>query len=102
MIRKLSEKWEQRKLNKKHVYTLSFRKSRTYKNDWDYIQVCDWVIVELINNLKKKYDVDICNIEIHDPYLYSKIVIRCTENVKIDFVGDFMNKLGHYICDMSI
>ncbi|ANU44666.1 hypothetical protein ADH76_03075 [Enterocloster clostridioformis] len=98
----MTEKWEKRKLNKKRVYTLSFRKSPTYKDNWDYTQVCDWVIVEVINGLRKKYDVDICKIEIHDSCFDSEVVIRCTENIKIDFVGNFMSKLGHHIRDVSI
>ena len=102
MIKKLLEKWKRRKLSKKNVYTLSFRKSPTYNNDGDYTQICDWVIVEIINSLKKKYDVDICNIEVHDSYIYSKVVIRCAERVKIDFVDDFMSELGHYVRDISI
>lgn len=102
MIKKMLEKWKRRKLNKKNVYMISFRKSPTYNNVGDYTQICDWVIVEIINSLKKKYDVDICNIEIHDSFSYSKVVIRCAEHVKIDFVDDFMSELGHYVRDISI
>lgn len=96
------ERWRERKRNQKKKYTLSFRKTNKSYKLYEYKEICDWVIIDVIENLSVKYDVQILKMDIRDCISKSCIEIFCTEDMKNKFVYSFTKLLGGWIGNINI
>lgn len=99
---KWMEWWRERKRNQKKQYTLSFRKTNKSLKLYEYKEICDWKIIDVIENLSNQYDVQIVQLNIRGCFTKSYIRFACTEDVKHKFIHEFTKSLGAWISDVNI
>lgn len=87
---------------KKKQYTLFFRKTNKSLKPNEYEEICDWKIIDVIDNLSNQYDVRIIQLNICDCFTKSYIRFACTEDVKYKVIHEFTKSLGAWICDVNI
>lgn len=96
------EWWRERKRNQKKQYTLSFRKTNKSLKLDECKEICDWKIIDVIENLSNQYDVQIVQLNIRDCFTKSYIRFACTEDVKHKVIHEFTKSLGAWISDVNI
>ena len=86
--------------------TISFKKAMTdisgYGWHTRYKLITDHAILDVVNNLKDKYDFKILYVKLEDNCSNSKIKLRCKKEEKYLILSDFSRELAGYIEDTEM
>jgi hypothetical protein len=84
-------------------YSLMFRKTTLAKtkdmnhNDNKYTNIDNKYIIQVLQNIQKKYHFDIVSLKLETFGVYSEIIIRCAKEDKNKIFIEFCNTLGDNI-----